>query len=87
MSLEEVMNVVETRADEFRALAGLQQKYYLQDPDTGEIAGLYLWESEDAFTAYRSSELRVTIAEAYQAVGEPRIEIYEVLKTLRDEIG
>jgi heme-degrading monooxygenase HmoA len=76
---------VRFRSKEFRALAGLQQKYYLQDPATGEIAGLYLWESQEALAAYRESELRASIAEAYQAEGEPRVEVYRVVKTLRDD--
>ena len=86
LSLEEVMKVVEERAPEFRALKGLQQKYYLQDAATGEYAGLYLWESPNALAAYRNSELRASIAEAYQAEGEPRVEIYRVIKTLRDDL-
>jgi heme-degrading monooxygenase HmoA len=85
LTLEEVMKVVEDRAPEFRALAGLQQKYYLQDAATGEYAGLYLWDSPEAVAAYRESELRATIARAYQAEGEPRVEVYRVFKTLRDE--
>ena len=85
LPFDEVMKIVEERAPEFRALAGLQQKYYLQDPATGEIAGLYLWESQEALTAYRESELRASIAEAYQAEGEPRVEVYSVVKTLRDD--
>jgi len=87
LSFDEVMRIVEERAPEFRALDGLQQKYYLQDAATGEIAGLYLWESAEAFTAYRESELRATIAAAYQAEGEPRVEVYRVLKLLRDPSG
>ena len=85
LSLEEVTKVVEERATEFRALAGLQQKYYLQDPASGEYAGLYLWESPDAVAAYRDSELRASIAEAYRTEGEPRVETYRVFKTLRDD--
>jgi len=80
---DEAMTILNERAPEFRALAGLQQKYYLRDKNTGEYAGLYLWESEEAFDEYRNSELRATIAEAYQAEGEPRIEVYGVLQTLR----
>ena len=87
LPFDEVMRVVEERAPEFEALSGLQQKYYLQDTVTGEIAGLYLWESQEAFTAYRNSELRATIAKAYQAEGEPRIEVYRVVKTLREDAG
>lgn len=85
LSLEEVTRVAEDRVPEFQALAGLQQKYYLQDASTGEYAGIYLWQSPDDFVAYRDSELRATIAEAYQVKGEPRIEVYRVLNTLRYE--
>lgn len=84
LSLEQVEKVIASRIDEFRGLKGLQQKYYLQDSSTGEIAGLYLWESNEDFLTYRESELRRSIAEAYQAEGEPRIEVYGVLKSLRD---
>lgn len=87
LGFDEVMRIVEERAPEFRALEGLRQKYYLQDAATGDIAGLYLWDSAEAFDAYRQSQLRATIAEAYQAEGEPRVEVYRVVKTLRDEIG
>jgi heme-degrading monooxygenase HmoA len=84
LSREEVMRIVEERADGFRALDGLQQKYYLEDPVSGEIAGLYLWESADALAEYQESDLRASIAQAYQAEGDPRVEVYRVMKTLRD---
>jgi len=85
LSLEEVMEVVERRADDFRGLTGLQQKYYLQDSETGEYAGLYLWSSPDDLAEFRDSELRASIAQAYQAEGEPRVEVYRVFKMLREE--
>ena len=84
LSFEEVVKVVDSRADEFRALKGLQQKYYLQEPGTQEYAGLYFWESREDFLAYRDSELRATIAKAYQTEGEPRIEVFNVIKPLRE---
>lgn len=84
LPFDEVMRIVEERAPEFEALRGLQQKYYLQDATTGEIAGLYLWDSPEALDEYKHSELRATIAQAYQAEGEPRVEVYSVMKTLRD---
>jgi heme-degrading monooxygenase HmoA len=86
LPFDEVMKIVEERTPDFEALEGLQQKYYLQDAMTGEVAGLYLWESAEAFTAYRDSELRASIAEAYQAEGEPRVEVYRVVKTLREDL-
>jgi heme-degrading monooxygenase HmoA len=85
LSLEEAIEVMNARAPEFAALPGLRQKYYLQDDVTGELAGLYLWDSAEDFSAYRESELRATIAKAYRVKGEPRIEIYQVLRPLRDD--
>jgi heme-degrading monooxygenase HmoA len=85
LTLDQVMKIMDERLPEFRALEGLQQKYYLQDAATGEFAGLYLWESKEALTDYRDSELRASIAKAYQAEGEPRVEIYRVIKTLRGD--
>lgn len=83
LSLGEVEKVIDSRIGEFRVLKGLQQKYYLQEPATQEYAGLYLWETKKDFEAFRDSELRATIAEAYQTEGEPRIELFSVLKPLR----
>jgi heme-degrading monooxygenase HmoA len=79
-----VMKMVEARAPEFQALEGLQQKYYVRDRGTGEYGGVYLWESATSLADYRKSELRESIAEAYRAEGEPRIEVYEVIKVLRE---
>ena len=83
LSYEEVIKVIDSRIDQFRALKGLQQKYYLLEPATEEFAGLYIWDSEEDFLAYRDSELRATIAKAYQTQGEPRIEVFRVIKPLR----
>ena len=83
LSLDEVTNVVHSRIDQFRALEGLTQKYYLQDTETGEFAGLYLWESTAALANFQKSELRKTIAKAYQTEGPPRIEVFTIIETLR----
>ena len=83
LSMQEVTRVMEERAPEFRALDGLLQKYYVHDPATGEIGGVYLWESAEAFDAYARSELRATIGASYQTEGEPQVEVLEVLMPLR----
>lgn len=84
LSLEEIKEIVDSRIDQFRALEGLTQKYYLQEPATGEIAGLYLWDSPEALADFRDSELRKTIAQAYQTEGEPRVEVFQIFDVLRD---
>ena len=85
LSLDEINEIVESRADDFRALGGLQQKYYLLGSGSGEVGGLYLWESPEALDEYRQSELRETIAKAYKAVNKPQVEVFSVLKVLREE--
>ena len=86
LPIDEAMEIARERMDDFRALKGLKQKYYLHDTATGEICGLYLWESAEDLDAYRQSELRATIAAAYQAVGDPQVQVLEVLAPLRDTI-
>lgn len=83
LSFEEVMEIAEQRAPEFEAISGLTQKYYVEDSETGEMGGCYVWESAEALTDYQQSELRATIAAAYQLEGPPRVEVYRVAKTLR----
>jgi heme-degrading monooxygenase HmoA len=84
LSLDEVMKVANSRISQYRALTGLQQKYYLEDAETGEVAGLYLWESPEALAEFRESDLRATIASEYQIEGEPRVEVYRVEVQLRE---
>jgi hypothetical protein len=82
---DDVLRIMRERMPEFRAIEGLQQKYYLEDPETGEYGGLYLWRSPGDLAEYKESELRATIAEAYGAEGEPRVEVLTVLEPLRDQ--
>lgn len=84
LSFEEIAAIVEERAPEFEALAGLRQKYYLHD-GAGSYAGLYVWDSMEALEAFRNSELRATIGRAYQAVAEPDVEVFRVFKILRGD--
>lgn len=78
------MAVLKERIDQFRALQGLAQKYYLHNEATGEYCGLYIWASREAFDEFRQSELRKTIGAAYKTEGDPKVEVFEVMETLRD---
>ena len=80
---DEIVRIMEERAPEFRALEGLEQNY-LHDPESGEYGGFYLRRSFDDVVHYRESDLAASIAAAYQGVGEPRVEVFEVVMPLRD---
>jgi len=82
---EEVRTIMEQRAPRFRSeVAGLVQKYYGYDPESGAFCGCYIFDSEESRQAFRESELARTIPAAYQAQ-EMRMEAYEVLFPLYEE--
>ena len=71
------------RMPEFRAFPGLVQKYYSYDENTEEWAGIYLWDSEESLVAYLNSDLRKSIAAAYELTEPPRIERFQIVDVLR----
>jgi heme-degrading monooxygenase HmoA len=81
---DEIVEIMNARAPEFRALEGLEQKYYLHDPETGEYGGFYVWRSADDVRQYRESELAASIAAAYRGVGAPQVTVFEIVMPLRD---
>ncbi len=83
LSHDEIVEIMNRRAPEFRALEGLEQKYYLHDPATGEYGGFYVWRSIDDVAAYRQSDLAASIAAAYQGVAAPDVTVFEIVMPLR----
>jgi heme-degrading monooxygenase HmoA len=83
----EAAETIAERAPQYEALPGLRQKLYIKEQGTGEYGGIYLWEDEDSMRRFRESDLAATIPEAYRVVGEPRVEVFEVVSILRAEQG
>jgi hypothetical protein len=74
------------RRPRFLEVPGLVQKIYGRDPDTGDVCGIYFFESADALAAFRDSELAQTIPTAYESTTVRR-EVYQVLYPLRPQQG
>lgn len=81
---EEVLNVAQERAPEFRDTPGLLQKYYVRTDLPNQYAGVYIWESLNAMKEYRESDLAASIPQAYKVLGPPEIEVNEVVFSLRE---
>lgn len=79
----EVMARYRARAPQYKALAGLRQKYYLRFRETGEYGAVYIWESEADMRAFRESELARTISTAYEVQGLTDVVVADVAMTLR----
>jgi hypothetical protein len=74
------------RRPRFRDVPGLQQKIYGRDPESGDVCGIYFFESDAALAAFRETELARTIPTAYEA-SSVRRESYDVLYALWPERG
>lgn len=74
------------RRPRFREVPGLVQKVYGRDDATGDVCGIYFFESREALAAFRETELARTIPDAYEAV-DVRREVYDVLYPLWPERG
>ena len=83
LSDSEVLELYGQRAPQYRKLPGLIQKYYIKDRQTGEHGAVYLWDSMESMEAFQQSELSRSIPEAYKIVGQPRIEVLDLVYTLR----
>jgi Putative mono-oxygenase ydhR len=74
------------RRPRFRDVPGLVQKIYGRDAATGDVCGIYFFDSGEALTAFRETELAQTIPAAYEAV-DVRGEAFELLYSLWPERG
>ena len=74
------------RRPRFREVPGLVQKLYGRDGATGDVCGIYFFDSAEALAAFRETELARTIPEAYEAV-EVRRETFDLLYPLWPERG
>jgi hypothetical protein len=83
---EELERRVLDRRPQFLEVDGLIQKIYGRDNETGEMCGIYFFESREALLAFRETELAKTISSAYEAV-EVRPEVYDVLYPLYPDRG
>ncbi len=59
---EEVRRIMEERASRMREVAGLMQKYYGYEPESGAFCGCYIFYSAASRQAFRRSELARTIS-------------------------
>lgn len=85
LSADDIIRVVDERISEYEALPGLLQKYYGLDRETGEGCGVYIWDSEESLREFRESELAKTIPVAYEVIGSPRVEVFDLVRQLRSE--
>jgi Putative mono-oxygenase ydhR len=86
LDFEELERRLTERLPRFREVPGLVQKIYGRDTTTGDVCGIYFFDTEEALAAFRETELARTIPTAYEAV-DVRRETYQLLYPLWPERG
>lgn len=76
---------MEERRSAFEKVPGLLDKHFGYDDATGNICGLYVFESREALNAYVGSDLAASIPDAYDAV-HVRRETYDLVQSVRREV-
>jgi heme-degrading monooxygenase HmoA len=84
LQAEETLATAKERAEQFRALKGLLQKYYVKLEQPNQYGGIYIWDSMESLNSYRESDLAASIPKAYKVKGTPTVEMYEGLFHLRE---
>ncbi|WP_456458800.1 hypothetical protein [Reichenbachiella sp.] len=83
LSEPEILRIAEERKPLFSGVPGLIQKSYVVKQEDEIYGGVYLWESQEALQAFRSSELAKSIPTSYKIIGAPSVELMEVKFQLR----
>lgn len=81
---EDFLRIAHEREAQFEAIPGLIQKYYIKTNESGEYGGVYIWDSMESLKKFRESDLAATIGQAYQTVGNPSMEVVDIMFELRD---
>jgi hypothetical protein len=83
----EVRKLLQERLPSVLVVPGLLQKYYAREGSTGDYVGVHVFESEEFLMQYRHSELSRSLPVLYATSEQPRVETFEVLFSLRPEVG
>lgn len=86
LPFEELERRMNERMPLFKKVPGLTQKFYGRDPASGDVCGIYLFDSQQALADFRDTELAQSIPAAYEAT-DIRREVFELLCPLFPERG
>lgn len=85
---EKLMAVCQEDLGKFQNVPGLIQKYYISEPESGAISGIYLFETEASREAFWTSDLAAIIPERYGVIMESlRVEKYDMAIVLNEAVA
>lgn len=87
LSHDEIERIMRERAERFREVEGLVQKYFVHDRDTDRYGACFIFDSEGSRDAYFASDLSAGVGEAYAVEGTPDVTTAHMLFPLREAEG
>jgi heme-degrading monooxygenase HmoA len=87
LSSKEIEQTMRQRAEKFREVDGLVQKYFIHDQADDRYGAFFIFESEESRDAYFESELSASVGDAYAVNGEPDVTMASLLFPLRESKG
>jgi heme-degrading monooxygenase HmoA len=82
---EVVLKKFEERADKYREVRGLLQKYYVHDESSGEFGGVYIFDSKENLETFRNSDLAKSIGDTYKYLEPPTRKVFNVNLVLYED--
>jgi heme-degrading monooxygenase HmoA len=87
LSHEGIEETMRERAERFREVEGLGQKYFVHDRENDRYGACFVFDSEESRDAYFDSELSAGVGEAYAVEGTPDVTMAHLLFPLREAEG
>ena len=84
LSMEDIEKTSESRADLYRQVPGLVQKYYVVDKEMDRVGGVFVFDSQKSLEAFRESDLAKSTGKAYKFLEPPHTRALEIAKVLRE---
>jgi heme-degrading monooxygenase HmoA len=75
---DKVIKNFEARADLYRAVPGLLQKYYIHDEVTGHFGGIHIFDSNESAEAFMTSDLAKSIGSTQKSHEPPTVRLLHI---------
>lgn len=72
------------RFEKFLHVKGLLQKFYISDPNSIQVGGVYVFDSKENLETFRESDLSKSTSAAYKFLESSDVRFFNVSRTLRD---
>ena len=87
LKLEDLNEFCRADINDFRSVRGLIQKYFVVDPATKTVNGIYLFENKTARASYWASKLARSIPRRFGLIpGTLRVENFDVMIVLNEDV-